>query len=225
MTFKQIFGIVILYLAFAGSHAIAKVNPQKYTYLDEFHDGLAAFSTMPLNPHGKESKDFLMGFINKQGKVVIPERYIDVGNFSEGVTWVKEPDGKRWLINKAGKKLWQIPPEYARLSLSQKGLIYVANRVGNEALVNHAGKEIVPFGRFDTLSISGKTSLIVVIKDNKIGLLDLQGKQILPLSDFDGGEDSPKKNDPSLLLYKGDQFWRYNKNGKLIQTDKLPYTK
>lgn len=199
-------------------------TPFKYTSLSRFQDGLAIFSTEPIYKYGLKNKELKFGFINEQGQEVIGENYVSIAPFSEGITNAQDANGDRWIIDNTGQKLWKIPYHYNQLSFSLHGRMMVANRHDEMAIINQAGEEVIPFGRFDKLYLLNKIPAIVAHKADKIGLLDLQGNELLPLGEFDGAEDSLELDDNAVVFYKGDQFWRYDEKGKLLQTAQSRYS-
>lgn len=204
------------------------ITPFKYTFLHEFSDGMVGFSTAPLYKYGKYNENYPLGFLNEKGEEVIPEIHTQAGIFTEGVNWVQDKDGDRWLIDKTGKKLWKIPYHYTVLSISNKGLINVENRFKEEAMIDHSGKEIVPFGKFDSFGHSDNLPVLFVKKDNQIGLLDLQGNELLPLGDYNRAEDASNEdenNKQSVVFVKDFQVSHYDEKGKLLKTTTSPYAK
>lgn len=211
--------------AFFDTQSQQFITPFKYTLLARLlgQDDLAQFSTAPMYQNGEANENYLIGFVNHKGEEVIPEIYANAGRFSEGVNWVEEQDGKRWLINTKGQKLWQVPSHYVELSASRKGLITVSDDVGHETMIDHSGKEIVPLGQFDFVKHSEHFPVLFVQKGSKFGLLDLKGNVVLPLNDYDTAEDSSDENDKSLVFVKDFQVSHYDENGKLLKTNTSPY--
>lgn len=56
------------------------------------------------------NKKGLMGFVNKQGDVVIPANYKKVGYFKSGLAWARDQEGLIGYINKNGE--WIIEPKF-----------------------------------------------------------------------------------------------------------------
>ncbi|KAA0993548.1 WG repeat-containing protein [Dyadobacter aurulentus] len=76
--------------------------------IGDFSDGLAEFVPMELGPDGKG----LHGFIDRQGKVVVPPVYAGTDKFVDGKTWVIYPVGKQFglsYIDTKGNTLYKIP--------------------------------------------------------------------------------------------------------------------
>ena len=86
-----------------------KSTMAKYKYLDSFHDGLCRFRlfTEGDNPSGwyKSYEYSNYGFIDENGKEVIPPVFYDVSNFKSGVATVKSKDGYKNQIDKEGNLL------------------------------------------------------------------------------------------------------------------------
>ena len=80
------------------------------------------------------------GFINKQGKEVIPLQYDDVSSFSEGLATVKL-NGKWGVIDKTGNI--EIPPKYDFIYPFKEGLasVMLNNKWG---FIDKTGNEVIP---------------------------------------------------------------------------------
>ena len=85
-----------------------------------FHEGLAAVSisavvadTSKKQNHMNENSFSVFGFVDKTGKMVIPQRYLDVRDFHEGLCAVKEsPGGMVGYINLQGQRV--IAPRFVK---------------------------------------------------------------------------------------------------------------
>ncbi|WP_439584728.1 WG repeat-containing protein [Dyadobacter bucti] len=76
--------------------------------IGDFSDGLAEFVPMELDAqqHG------LHGFINREGKIVVPPKYLSTDKFYHGKTWVIYAAGKQYglsYIDTGGKVIYEIP--------------------------------------------------------------------------------------------------------------------
>ena len=80
-----------------------KILPGEYLRINEFKEDLSSV----------KSKDNKCGFIDRNGKIVIPFEYEDAGNFSEGFASVKK-DGKWGYISRSGEM--KIPFEFDEAS-------------------------------------------------------------------------------------------------------------
>jgi hypothetical protein len=94
----------------------------------------------------------LWGFVDKRGRAVIPAKYVEVGDFSDGLARAgSRKEGERrskWgYIDKAGK--WVIEPKFLQAGSFFEGLAFVGLAVPGErfvkqALINNMGRMIVP---------------------------------------------------------------------------------
>lgn len=95
----------------------------------------------------KFSKGGKYGFRDKNGKVVIPAKYYDVGDFSEGLAAVevageKFTIGQRWgYIDKTGSMV--IPPQYCNAKKFSEGLAAVQKEKGY-GYIDKAGDIVIP---------------------------------------------------------------------------------
>ena len=80
-----------------------KILPGEYLRINEFKEDLSSV----------KSKDNKCGFIDRNGKIVIPFEYEDAGNFSEGFAPVKK-DGKWGYISRSGEL--KIPFDFGEAS-------------------------------------------------------------------------------------------------------------
>lgn len=95
-------------------------NIRQYERLGSFHEGLA-----------KARRDGNWGFINTLGEEVIPCRYSEVGDFSEGRAYVSNGTGLYGYINREGETV--VPCKYERAGNYSEGIACVSsgNRLNN----------------------------------------------------------------------------------------------
>lgn len=86
MTKKLLIAFLLLMVCTTNSNAQVK-----WDYQCEYSEGLACVK-----------KNHRYGFIDRNGKLVIPLNYSNAGNFSEGMAYVSE-GGKYGFIDKTGK--------------------------------------------------------------------------------------------------------------------------
>lgn len=175
-----------------------------YSYGD-FHDGMARFWVGDATGVG--------GYINKSGKLAIPTKYVQLGEFSEGFACVSMPrsDGsiigpkRSGFLDKTGN--FVIPPKLGFSAQRVTQGLCVLNWQGkddkwNASVINLQEKVIVPEGLYSSIGdFAGGLSRVV--KDGKVGYIDQQGKVVIPLEfenleDFEGedlttGEKAGKK--------------------------------
>lgn len=83
----------------------------------------------------------MAGFLNKQGKTVIPFVYKRAKDFSEGLAAVKT--SQKWgFVDKEGNNV--IPCQYDTVASFKEGLV-AAVKNGKCGYINASGQEVVPF--------------------------------------------------------------------------------
>ena len=111
----------------------------------------------------------------KTGEVVIPFKYDNALNFSEGLAAV-ELNGKWGFINKSGKVV--IPFKYDYAWSFSEGLSAVALN-GKWGFINKSGKEVTPI-KYDYVENFSK-GLAEVELNNKRGFVNKLGKEVIPI--------------------------------------------
>ena len=176
----------------------------------DFSEGLAAFE-FATNRKGKSYlRHRLRGYLDRTGKIVIPARFFNAGDFSEGLAAVNERIGDKFgYIDKTGK--YVIAPTFDYASDFSEGLaaVTVGHRCG---YINHAGEYVIPAfiedcGRFsDGLALAGSG-----IK--KIGVIDSSGHYVIPLQPATTWRQASE----GLIAFFGNlQHGFFDKSGKLI---------
>ena len=112
----------------SGRLVIPPMN--SYTRYESFHDGLAKYSA-----HG-------WGFIDRQGRVVIPARFYEAANFSEGLAAVRASDSSRFGYIKRDGEL-AIPYSFAWAGDFHDGLAAVAITKGRYGYIDKTGRVIL----------------------------------------------------------------------------------
>ena len=104
----------------------------EYEDAKAFSDGLAGVQ-----------KDGKYGYIDKEGKVIIPFEYDDAKSFSEGLAAVKK-DGKYGFVDKEGNEV--IPFMFSQVYDFHNGLVYAhieENWVSGD-YYNKSGEKVTP---------------------------------------------------------------------------------
>ena len=101
-----------------------------------FYEGLAAV---------EDSNSHLWGYINKEGKEVIPCKYKNASVFHEGLAAVQDPHSHLYgYINKEGKEV--IPCKYKYADNFKEGLARVKDPHTNlYGYINKEGREVIPY--------------------------------------------------------------------------------
>lgn len=132
---------------------------------NDFHEGLVMVM-----------KNRMAGFLNKQGKTVIPFVYKRAKDFSEGFAAVKTT--QKWgFVDKEGNNV--IPCRYDTVASFKEGLA-AAVKNGKCGYVNANGQEIVPFifdkpEDYEPLN-DFHEGLAIVKKNGALGYVDKEGK-------------------------------------------------
>ena len=158
------------------------------------------------------------GFIDKDGKVVIPLEYERTDYFSEGLAAVQK-NGKWGFIDKYGAVI--IPFGYDELNRFAKGMAK-AKKEGKWGLINKANETLISF-EYDGLDFSDK-DFIVADKSGKIGVIDISGRLIVPFGLYSSIGSYPfgLPNDEGLIMVKEvdeTEVWRcgfIDKSGKVV---------
>ncbi|MFN8282624.1 MAG: WG repeat-containing protein [Chitinophagales bacterium] len=163
-----------------------------FSFLGNCRDGLLNF---------KQDKQY--GYMNKEGKVVIPASYYSAESFVNGLAPVQVNDGDLYgYINKDNK--YVIQPKYVYAEIFYEGYANVyknkkfftskatnggkKNEIG---VIDIKGNEVIqPI--YEYVSLKKPGGIFVVTKDEKQGLVDSTGKIILPadnksIGEFNGG--------------------------------------
>jgi hypothetical protein len=134
------------------------IMPQFWAASD-FSEGLCRVSIQARSINGEkdENKDILSGFINTKGKLVIPYRhYLEVGDFSEGLAYVKEKmsDGKivTGFINTRGE--YAIICDYEVIEVNEERVFqngFFSARIkrkgdnkAHDVMIDHNGCTVAP---------------------------------------------------------------------------------
>jgi hypothetical protein len=133
-------------------------------------DNLAA--GLPLFPVMQNGK---YGFMNRSGQVAVSPRYDDVGDFAEGLAWVKR-DGKCGYVDPNGREV--IPPQYYTYTNAwfSEGMaaICVGNYGGGKwGFIDRSGAIAIE-PQFELAGFFSE-GLAFVVKDGKRGFIDKNG--------------------------------------------------
>lgn len=139
----------------------------------EFHEGMAVLGAY----------DEKKGFINKAGEIVIPQIYMNAGNFSGGLAPVQSSDTKLWgYIDSTGNTV--IPMEYEAAEPFYDGVACVT-KDGLIGYIDKTGNIAVEF-RFRTkegeaIDRNFHNGVAVAVDDNgKYGYIDKTGNFVIP---------------------------------------------
>lgn len=142
------------------------------------------------------------GFIDKQGKVVIPFTYELVGDFSEGLAGVSDYHDSWGFIDKSNKIV--IPINYKSVGSFKEGLASV-KRGNKEGFIDKNNQIIIPF-EYENTSYFNE-GLADVKKNKKWGFINKSNQVIVPFDyeyvyGFTEGLAKVKKNDKFFYINK-----------------------
>ncbi len=175
------------------------VEDPKVYVVKHFSEGLAPFND-------KEKKN---GFINTDGKVIIPAQFMSVGYFVDGLAWAKTMDKKIGFINKKGE--WVIEPRFdaakrfdpvsglARIKLNDK---WSYTDKSGELIYMEDSES---WGDFSDGLAKGK-------KDGKVGYFNSKSEWVIP-PEFEGGRNF--KNG-FVAVKKGGKWGFINQSGEWV---------
>ncbi|MGC5324725.1 WG repeat-containing protein [Brevibacillus sp. SYSU BS000544] len=161
------------------------LTQKPYSYIGIYQDGRAVAANN--TPQGK----YLYGYLDGEGKEVIPLQFEAANDFSEGQAVVQLKANEYALIDRNGTRLRTFP--YASLNSPSEGLM--AFRPINSELygyVDTEGKVVVPPKYSMALPFENGRAIVNASTDftvNKFGLIDKQGTYLI----------KPEYNDIQML--------------------------
>ena len=155
----------------------------------------------------------------KTGEVVIPFKYDNALNFSEGLAAV-ELNGKWGFINKSGKEV--IPLKYDSIRSFSEGFAAVVLN-GKCGYINKSGKEVIPL-KYDDVEDFSKGLAEVVLNGITIKI-NKSDKNVTPsIYDRRSKYDNVLEFNEGLAAVKLDYKWGFiNKSGKEVTPLKYGY--
>lgn len=173
--------------------------PSEVMDVKDFTEGMAPY----------KGKNDLFGFINKQGKAVIPAKYLSVGYFSKGLAWAKTVDQTIGFIDPTGN--WVISPQFeAAKEFDIETGIAMVKKNGEWKLIQKNGQFVTAdgatgFGEFNEGYGYAK-------KGNLVGFINPKGEWVIP-ANFDKVE---RMYSGFTNVKKGDFWGVVDKSGKTI---------
>ncbi|AZN41916.1 WG repeat-containing protein [Paenibacillus albus] len=142
-----------------------------------FNDGMAIIAAKTQDEAGKTVNRY--GYINTEGKVVIPPIYANGYQFVEGIARVSMGKASGF-INKQGQLV--TPLQYSQTMDFSEGLAVIRYAVnGKYGYIDTSGKIAIPpsFSGYASSSASFSDGAAVVYEDGKYGYIDRKGKYLL----------------------------------------------
>ncbi len=176
-----------------------KIQGEDFVAIKRFSEGLAPFT----------NSDKKSGFINTEGKVVIPAHFLTTGYFVDGLAWAKTTLKRVGYIDKKGE--WVIDPQFdAGKNFDPVSGLARTKTEGVWAYVNKIGKtmnmgDTETWGDFSEGLAKGK-------KEGKTGYYDKNGSWAIA-PEYEGGRNF--KNGFAAVK-KGDKWGFINKSGEWV---------
>ena len=160
-----------------------------------------------------DNDDYLYGFIDKTGKIVIEAKYPFSCGFKNGLACVKL-DGKYGFIDKTGKMVIENKYEYAS-SFADNGLA-LAKQNGKYGFINKSGKFVIE-PQFESADKFQKCGLANIKQNDKWGCIDETGKIVIEPE----YENRFVFDDNGLADVKLNDKWGFiDKTGKMVIENK-----
>jgi len=154
-----------------------KAYARRYV-VGSFHDGLAsAQKVFVFRYPGKDTSPHA-GYIDHSGRIIIPLKYSDVRDFSEGMAAVEV--GEKWgYVDAVGRLV--IPAQYDAVGPFSEGWAFVQNGQ-TWGFIDHAGKMVLrpraPISPLPALTVF-REGLAAVISGGRYGFMDRSGRMVI----------------------------------------------
>ncbi|MCM3694408.1 WG repeat-containing protein [Neobacillus niacini] len=151
-----------------------EITTQAYFYIGDYHEGRAVAA------NNNEHDNYLLGYLNRRGKEVIPLSYEAASDFQDGKALVKSKEGGYSLIDLTGKVLKSYP--YPFVNFNGEGLLgFKEKEEGNWGYMDESGKVVIEPKFKDVQQFIDGKAIVTVENNNQsyYGLIDRQGNFII----------------------------------------------
>lgn len=149
------------------------ITRKNYSFINDFNDNRAVVGVTDV------TNSYKYGFIDEYGRCIVPPKFIEANNFTEGVALVKLKDKEFALINKDGEFINIYNYEY----VSQYGsglMVFAETSQGPYGYINKMGKVVIKPIYSEAQGF--KDNVAIVSKDEKYngpyGVINLKGDYI-----------------------------------------------
>jgi len=182
---NNILNIPLGYMDKSGNYVVRLDEPNmEIEFLLEFSEGLARVSTRPKHSDGSVGPS-KYGYIDHEGKWVIPRSFAAADDFHEGLAAATAKDGTWGYIDKTGK--FVIAPRFERASEFSEGLAAVSMG-GRWGWINKSGEVVVP-PTFEAEEVGTfRSGMAMLVLKRKIGYVNMKGEMVIPQTLESGSE-------------------------------------
>lgn len=146
---------------------LALIGSNKYKEVFDYENGCAFFYT----------EDEKFGFVNAEGKEVVPAKYTSVAGFAGGIAVVETGD-KKEIIDTTGKTILDLTGKYNGVWLmGDDRLLMAENKQGKKGLIDAGNNIVLPF-EYDGFDIFDG-GIIRAMKGETSGFIDKTGKVLI----------------------------------------------
>jgi len=181
-------------------------------YLFDFKNGRALVAKKLKKENDSKGDEFLFGYINRNGKPIIPLIYEDATEFSEGLAFVKNKDFRGFIDtnnhpvikmeNSAGNKFTE-------------GLADINDKRYRQGFMNKKGEIVIPL-QFELLD-NFSEGLAFAIKGDTIGYINKTGKFEFTVDGYAGKPFSDSMAFVGVLNEAKEMRWALiNRNGERL---------
>lgn len=151
------------------------ITSKRYDFLNSLQEDRALFYT------GLEGDKIVYGYLDRQGKEVIPAKYEDAGDFKEGTAVVKIANGEYALIDLEGRTLHTYKYHYVG-SLGEGLLPFQETENGKFGYLHTDGTVAIQPQFTAALPFLNDRAVINTAENygNAYGLINKEGKRVIP---------------------------------------------
>lgn len=149
--------------------------------IDPFNNGMAITAMNTDN----EELPYRAGFIDKQGKQIIPMEYVDFTNFEDGLAYLMDSlakDGWRGYVDKNGNRVLNLPENVVGYKFNE-GIAAVADSVPNVGYINTKGEYVLP-PIYDSPGMHSE-GLIATSDNGFLGYVSIEKQDFVIAPEFD----------------------------------------
>lgn len=182
---NNILNIPLGYMDKSGKYVVRLDEAgMKIVFLVEFSEGLARVSMRPKHSDGSVGPG-KYGYIDHNGKWVIPRSFVAADDFHEGLAAVTGKDGTWGYIDKTGQ--FVIAPRFEDASEFSEGLAGV--RIGGRwGWIDKSGEVVIP-PTFEAEEVGTfRSGMATVVHNRKMGYINTKGEMVIPQT-LDGGSE------------------------------------